>query len=140
MRLPGQRIQPLRLDDDPLTRALQLARIEYLSLPKKERSYDELDLNCRLTENSVCCRKRCRSQLSLFWHFVEEIMQNIIRDRWGVAHIDKSEARMPRLLQGYVICDACSTSTSNKSIEAACMHNASTSRHMHMYMHMLPPT
>ena len=34
-------------------------------------------------------------------------MQNIIRDRWGVAHIDKSEARMPRLLQGYVICDAC---------------------------------
>ena len=33
-------------------------------------------------------------------------MQNIVRNRWGMEHIDMS-ARMPRLLQGYVICDAC---------------------------------
>jgi hypothetical protein len=70
------------------------------------RPCDELDLNCRLTENSVCCRKRCRSQLSAFWHCTEDVMQNIVRNRWGMEHIDMS-ARMPRLLQGYVICDAC---------------------------------
>ena len=73
------------------------------------RLCDELDLNCKLTENSVCCCKRCRSQLSLFWHFVEEIMQNIIRDHWNMAHIDMSEARMLRPLQGYVVCDVCFT-------------------------------
>ena len=34
-------------------------------------------------------------------------MQHVVQDHWGNAHIDMSEARMPRLLQGYVICDAC---------------------------------
>ena len=34
-------------------------------------------------------------------------MQHVDRDCWGNAHIDVSEARMPCLLQGYVICDAC---------------------------------
>ena len=76
---------------------------------KAVRLYNELNLHCKLNENSICCCKRCRSQLSLFWHFVKEIMQNIIQDRWGVAHIDMSEACMPHLLQGYVICDTCFT-------------------------------
>ena len=33
-------------------------------------------------------------------------MQNIVRNRWGMEHIDMS-AHMPHLLQGYVICDVC---------------------------------
>ena len=53
MRLPGQRIQPLRLDDDPLTRALQLARIEYLSLPKKQRSYRKVAAKYKTPELNV---------------------------------------------------------------------------------------
>ena len=59
MRLPGQHIQPLRLDDDPLTRALQLARIEYLNLPKKERSYRKIAAKYKTPELNV---NRCNLQ------------------------------------------------------------------------------
>ena len=60
MHLPGQRIQPLRLDDDPLTRALQLARIKYLSLPKKSahiaRSPPSTRHPSSMSTSSICRR------------------------------------------------------------------------------------
>ena len=71
------------------------------------RSMSSTSTASSLRTASAVAKGVSRSSSSIFWHFVEEIMQNIIRDRWGMAHIDVSEARMPRLLQGYVICDVC---------------------------------